>query len=145
MAEARIERIVGRRVWGSRGRPTVEAEIFLDSGATGRAIASAGASIETHEAVELRDGGRAFGGYGVEGAVANVDRSSKALLDPLLKLPNAVVTPHLAWLTGETLERSLVVSAEKCRRLRVGEALAPPGRLTAQSTAPPPLARLTAG
>jgi len=51
-------------------RPTVEGEIFLDSGATGCAIAPAGVSIETHEAVELRDGRRAFGGYGVgvEGA-----------------------------------------------------------------------------
>ena len=43
--------------------------------------------------------------------------------DPLLKLPNVVVTPHLAWLTVETLERSLVVIAENCRRLRTGEAL----------------------
>jgi len=68
-------------------QPTVEGEIFLDGGATGCAIAPAGVSIETHEAVELRDGRRAFGGYGfgVEGAGANVDRSSKALLDPLLK------------------------------------------------------------
>jgi phosphoglycerate dehydrogenase-like enzyme len=43
--------------------------------------------------------------------------------DPLLKLPNVVVTPHLAWLTAETLERSLAVIAENCRRLHSGEAL----------------------
>jgi phosphoglycerate dehydrogenase-like enzyme len=43
--------------------------------------------------------------------------------DPLLKLPNVVVTPHVAWLTAKTLERSLVVIAENCRRLRAGEAL----------------------
>jgi len=43
--------------------------------------------------------------------------------DPLLALPNVVVTPHLAWLTAETLERSLVVIGENCRRLRTGEAL----------------------
>jgi phosphoglycerate dehydrogenase-like enzyme len=43
--------------------------------------------------------------------------------DPLLKLPNVVVTPHVAWLTAETLERSLVVITENCRRLRAGEAL----------------------
>jgi phosphoglycerate dehydrogenase-like enzyme len=43
--------------------------------------------------------------------------------DPLLQLPNVVVTPHLAWFTTETLERSLMVIAENCRRLRAGEAL----------------------
>ena len=91
----------------------------------GHAIAPAGVSIETHEAVELRDGRRAFDGYGVgvEGAVANVDRSSKALLDPLLNTPTAVVTPHLAWLTGEMFERGLVNIAKKGRRLRTDEAL----------------------
>src|SRR5712671_1195662 len=73
MAEARIERIVGRRVWDSRGRPTVEAEIFLDNGMSGRAIAPAGASTGTHEAVELRDAEKAFGGFGVNRAVANIN------------------------------------------------------------------------
>ena len=63
------------------------------------------------------------GGVGVEGAVANVDRSSKALLDPLLKTLTAVVSPHLAGLTGEMLECCLVKIAEKGRRLRAGEAM----------------------
>jgi enolase 1/2/3 len=80
MAEARIERIVGRRVWDSRGRPTVEAEIFLDTGASGRAIAPAGASTGTHEAIDLRDCGPEFGGFGVERAVANVNREIAAAL-----------------------------------------------------------------
>ena len=61
MTEIRIEHVVGRRVWDSRGRPTVEAEIFLDNGASGRAIAPAGASTGRHEALELRDGRAAFG------------------------------------------------------------------------------------
>jgi phosphoglycerate dehydrogenase-like enzyme len=43
--------------------------------------------------------------------------------DPLLRLPNVVVTPHLAWLTAETVERSVAVIAENCRRLRYGEPL----------------------
>ena len=43
--------------------------------------------------------------------------------DPLLKLQNVVVTPHLAWLTTETLERSLSIITENCRRLRTGEQL----------------------
>jgi enolase len=80
MIEARIEKVVGRRVWDSRGRPTVEAEIFLDNGASGRAIAPAGASTGTHEAVELRDGGSNFGGLGVDHAVANVNGEIAAAL-----------------------------------------------------------------
>ncbi|MBV9816501.1 MAG: hydroxyacid dehydrogenase, partial [Alphaproteobacteria bacterium] len=43
--------------------------------------------------------------------------------DPLLRLPNVVTTPHLAWLTAETLERSLAIIAENCRRLGSGAAL----------------------
>jgi enolase len=73
MDAATIRGVIGRRVWDSRGRPTVEAEIFLDNGLRGRAIAPAGASTGTHEAVELRDGGPAFGGFGVDRAVANVN------------------------------------------------------------------------
>jgi enolase 1/2/3 len=80
MPEPRIARVIGRRVWDSRGRPTVEAEIFLDNGASGRAIAPAGASIGTHEAVELRDGGDAFGGFGVDRAIANVNGEIAAAL-----------------------------------------------------------------
>ena len=65
----RIERVIGSRVWDSRGRPTVEAEIVLASGVRGRSIAPAGASTGINEAVDLRDGGRAFGGLGVDRAV----------------------------------------------------------------------------
>jgi enolase len=68
----RIQRVLGRRVWDSRGRPTVEAEIFLDHGLSGRAIAPAGASTGTNEAVDLRDGGDELGGLGVDRAVAYV-------------------------------------------------------------------------
>ena len=68
-----IDRVLGRRVWDSRGRPTVEAEVHLANGVTGRAIAPAGASIGRGEAVELRDGGSAFGGYGVNQAVRNIN------------------------------------------------------------------------
>ncbi|MHA1566888.1 MAG: phosphopyruvate hydratase [Alphaproteobacteria bacterium] len=68
-----ITGVHGRQVWDSRGRPTVEAEVRLASGHMGRGIAPAGASKGHHEAVELRDGGAAFGGFGVSRAVANVD------------------------------------------------------------------------
>ena len=68
-----IEHVIGREVLDSRGNPTVEAEVILDSGARGRAIAPSGASTGMHEAVELRDGGSRFGGKGVLQAVGNVN------------------------------------------------------------------------
>jgi len=72
MAPYLIENVIGRRVWDSRGRPTVEAEVFLSGGAIGRAIAPAGASTGSGEAVDRRDGGSAFGGMDVKGAVSAV-------------------------------------------------------------------------
>ena len=68
-----IVEVTGREVLDSRGNPTVEVEVVLDSGATGRAIVPSGASTGEHEAVELRDGGSRFLGKGVEKAVANVN------------------------------------------------------------------------
>ena len=72
MPDTTIVEVLGRRVWDSRGRPTVEAEIRLACGASGRAIAPAGASRGSREAVDLRDGGTRLGGYDVATAVANV-------------------------------------------------------------------------
>jgi enolase len=68
-----IEHVIGREVLDSRGNPTVEAEVLLDSGARGRAIAPSGASTGIREAVELRDGGARYGGKGVLRAVAHVN------------------------------------------------------------------------
>jgi len=76
-----IQSIFARRVWDSRGRPTVEAEVTLHDGAMGRAIAPAGASKGTREALELRDGGDRFGGLDVMQAVGHVNGEiSKALV-----------------------------------------------------------------
>jgi len=69
----RITRVHGRRILDSRGNPTVEVDVTLDSGAFGRAAVPSGASTGVHEAVELRDGGEAWGGKGVDKAVANVN------------------------------------------------------------------------
>jgi enolase len=68
-----IEHIAGREVLDSRGNPTVEVEVILESGATGRAIVPSGASTGAFEAVELRDGEARYGGKGVLDAVAHVD------------------------------------------------------------------------
>ena len=68
-----IRAIRGRRIWDSRGRPTVEAEVQLEGGARGRGLAPAGASRGRYEAIDLRDGGTLLGGLGVERAVANIN------------------------------------------------------------------------
>ncbi|WP_374281429.1 phosphopyruvate hydratase [Novosphingobium sp.] len=109
---ARIASVIARQVWDSRGRPTVEAEVTLDSGATGRAIAPAGASRGAHEAMDLRDGGAAFGGYGVNRAVAGVaaeiapaligmDARDQALVDQTLCALDG--TPNKARLGGNAI------------------------------------------
>ena len=96
MTSSAIQSIHGRRVWDSRGRPTVEAEITLQDGAKGRAIAPAGASKGTREALELRDGGARFGGLDVMQAVGHINGEiAKALIgshaDNQLALDQALI------------------------------------------------------
>jgi enolase len=73
MTDTEIVYLHGRRVWDSRGRPTVEAEMLLSGGAVGRAIAPAGASTGSGEVLDLRDGGAAFGGYDVTRALTSIN------------------------------------------------------------------------
>ncbi|HEX3573581.1 MAG TPA: phosphopyruvate hydratase [Rhodopila sp.] len=73
MTETSIAYVHARRVWDSRGRPTVEVDVLLEGGAVGRAIAPAGASTGSGEALDLRDGGSTFGGYDVTKAITNVN------------------------------------------------------------------------
>jgi enolase 1/2/3 len=68
-----IEVVLGRQILDSRGNPTVEAEVHLESGAIGRAVSPSGASTGIHEAVELRDGGTEWNGKGVATAVGYVN------------------------------------------------------------------------
>jgi enolase len=70
---SRIADVHARQILDSRGNPTVEVEVVLKSGAHGRAAVPSGASTGVHEAVELRDGGDAYGGKAVTKAVANVN------------------------------------------------------------------------
>jgi len=69
---SRIASVHARQILDSRGNPTIEATVHLESGEHGRAAVPSGASTGVHEAVELRDGGSAYGGKGVTQAVANV-------------------------------------------------------------------------
>src|SRR5438477_4506037 len=80
-----ISEIHARQILDSRGNPTVEVDVRLESGAFGRAAIPSGASTGVHEAVELRDGGDAYGGKAVTQAVANVNGEIAAAirgLDP---------------------------------------------------------------
>ncbi|MCB5202129.1 phosphopyruvate hydratase [Neorhizobium sp. T786] len=68
-----ITDIIAREILDSRGNPTVEVDVYLEDGSMGRAAVPSGASTGAHEAVELRDGGKRYGGKGVEKAVEAVN------------------------------------------------------------------------
>lgn len=107
--KVRIRSVAARQIWDSRGRPTVEAEVVLQGGATGRGIAPAGASRGRHEAIDLRDGGVRFGGFGVSKAVANVNETIAGALrgcdaadqaDIDCRIAELDATPNLSKLGG---------------------------------------------
>jgi enolase len=100
MTDTTITRVQGRRVWDSRGRPTVEVEVHLAGGVMGRAIAPAGASRGTHEAVDLRDGGDTLGGMGVSRAVAHVNNVIASRLMGRNALRQAEIDDELIQLDG---------------------------------------------
>jgi enolase len=81
MTKTRISNVSALRVWDSRGLPTVEAEIRLADGSRGRAIAPAGASTGSGEALDLRDGGTALGGRDVQRALTNIRREIAPALE----------------------------------------------------------------
>lgn len=97
---SRIASVTGRQIWDSRGRPTVEAEVVLESGAVGRAIAPAGASRGEHEAIDLRDGGTAFGGFGVNGVVSGIGAEIAPALTDMDARDQAAVDAALCALDG---------------------------------------------
>ena len=70
---SRIANVRARQILDSRGNPTIEVDVQLESGAVGRAAVPSGASTGVHEAVELRDGGAPYGGKAVLEAVANAN------------------------------------------------------------------------
>jgi enolase len=100
MTDTTITRVHGRRVWDSRGRPTVEVEVRLAGGVVGRAIAPAGASRGSNEAVDLRDGGPVQGGMGVSKAVAHVNGEIARRLEGRNALRQAEIDDELIQLDG---------------------------------------------
>jgi enolase len=103
----KIVGVRGRRVWDSRARPTVEAEVALAGGAVGRAIAPAGASMGSGEAIDLRDGGAPLGGFDVRRAVHHVSADIAEALRGLDALDQAVIDRALIELDGTTQKSRL--------------------------------------
>jgi len=119
-----IKSIFARRVWDSRGRPTVEAEVILNDGSLGRAIAPAGASKGTREALELRDGGARFGGLDVMQAVGHVNGEiSKALVGTQAD-NQAVLDQALIELDGTINKSSLGANATLAVSMAAAHAMA---------------------
>ena len=119
-----IGRVRGRRVWDSRGRPTVEAEVMLGGGARGRAIAPAGASTGAGEALDRRDGGAAFGGYDVGVAVAAVNAEIAPALHGLEAADQAAVDRRLIELDGTPDKARLGANATIAVSMAVAHAAA---------------------
>ena len=103
-----IEYIGARQVIDSRGNPTVEAEVILESGATGRAIVPSGASTGEFEALELRDGDPAlFGGKSVQKAVDNVNGIIADAIDGFSALNQRLIDDALIKLDGTATKEKL--------------------------------------
>ena len=107
MSDTRIVKVLGRRVWDSRGRPTVEAEVHLAGGAIGRAIAPAGASTGSGEALDLRDGGERLGGYDVRTAVDNINIQIADAMSGMDAADQTLIDQSLVALDGTPNKRVL--------------------------------------
>jgi enolase len=120
----RIVEVHGRRVWDSRGRPAVEAEVTLGGGAWGRAIAPAGASTGSGEALDRRDGGAAFGGYDVRAALAAVGDAIAPALRGFDASDQEAVDRRLIELDGTPEKRRLGANATIAVSMAVAHAAA---------------------
>jgi enolase len=107
MVDHAIAAVNARRVWDSRGNPTVEVDVVTASGIAGRAIAPAGASRGTREAVDLRDQGKALGGLDVKQALANVSNRIAPILMGMDVLDQTGIDAALIALDGTDYKSSL--------------------------------------
>ena len=119
-----IEQIVAREVLDSRGNPTVEVEVVLDTGARGHAIVPSGASTGEHEAVERRDGGKRYLGKGVLDAVGNVNGEIADAIEGLDALEQRLVDAELIALDGTDNKARLGANAMLGVSLAVAHAAA---------------------
>jgi len=119
-----IVNIVGREILDSRGNPTVEVEVELESGATGRAAVPSGASTGEHEAVELRDGGARYMGKGVRTAVGFVNGEIATTLRGIDALEQRLIDTELGNLDGTDNKARLGANAILGTSLAVAKASA---------------------
>jgi enolase len=107
-----IETVRAREILDSRGNPTVEAEVWLESGASGRAAVPSGASTGEHEAVELRDGDKnRYGGKGTQNAVRNVNETIAPAVEGMDALDQAQLDAALIALDGTKNKSKLGANA----------------------------------
>jgi enolase len=122
---AKISRIIGREILDSRGNPTVEADVYLDSGVMGRACAPSGASTGSREALELRDGDKGrYLGKGVEKAVAAVNESIAPALLGMDPVAQADIDKTMIDLDGTENKETLGANAILAVSLAVAKAAA---------------------
>ena len=119
-----IVSVVGREILDSRGNPTVEVEVILESGASARAAVPSGASTGEHEAVELRDGGARYLGKGVTKAVAFVNSEIALSLNGIDALDQRLVDMSLIDLDGTDNKARLGANAILGVSLAVSKAAA---------------------
>ncbi|HEX9820198.1 MAG TPA: phosphopyruvate hydratase, partial [Methylomirabilota bacterium] len=119
-----ITGVYAREILDSRGNPTVEVEIQLESGAWGRAAAPSGASTGKREAVELRDGNQRYGGKGVQQAVRNVEETIAPEVDGMEASEQAAIDQALLELDGTPNKSALGANAIVAVSLAVARAAA---------------------
>ncbi len=123
MASSSITQIHAREILDSRGNPTIEADVRVESGALGRAAVPSGASTGEHEALELRDGDKSrFGGKSVRKAVANVNDKIAPILKGLDARDQANIDKELIELDGTPTKKNLGANATLAVSLAVARA-----------------------
>ena len=128
MSDTRIVSVHGRRIWDSRGRPTIEVEVQLADGTVGRGIAPAGASRGAREAVDKRDGGVRLGGYDVGYALAGVSREIAPALAGMEARDQNAVDQRLIAVDGTPTKSRLGANALVASSLAVLNAAAASSR-----------------
>src|SRR5438094_30019 len=125
MASTSISHIHAREILDSRGNPTIEADVRVESGALGRAAVPSGASTGEHEALELRDGDKGrFGGRGVRKAVTNVNQKIAPVLKGLDARDQASIDTKMIELDGSPTKKNLGANATLAVSLAVAHAAA---------------------